>query len=235
MFQAEWTGLLYSYLYALGILGLGEVLYRVADVPQFYARKFVHVAAGMWVFGIMMLFHRWYIGIIPFASFIVVNAIIWRYRLSKAVEPEHGAPGTAYFALAITLLFAVLWRPIGPDDYGPIAAAGAMALTWGDAMAAISGRLFGRHAYTVAGTMRTLEGSAVMFGVSFVTMLLVLLLLPGSFIAQSVTPLPLFRALFAALLGAAAATAAEAVTPRGLDNLSVPIAAAGVVWLVVAL
>jgi phytol kinase len=39
--------------------------------------------------------------------------------------------------------------------------------------------------------------------------------------------------LLAALFAAAAATLAEAASPRGTDNLSVPLVAAGIVLLIV--
>ena len=94
MFASEITGLIVSYAYALGILGLAELLYRKLDVPQFYTRKFVHIWAGMWVFGIMLLFYRWLLGIIPFATFIVVNYVLHRYPLAKSVNAEVCKLGT---------------------------------------------------------------------------------------------------------------------------------------------
>lgn len=233
MYTREITGLLISYGYAAGILGLGEVLYRFLAVPQFYTRKFVHIWAGMWVFGIMMLMpYRWYIGIIPFATFIVVNFVLWRFRLVKSVD-DGSSLGTVYFAAAITLIYALLWRPAGLEDHGSIAAAGVMALTWGDALAAIVGKNFGRHRYTIFGSTRSIEGSLAMFVASFIAMFLVLAYTPGTFIAYAAPWLTLQQAALAALFGAALATLAEAITPRGLDNLSVPLVASGAVWLLV--
>jgi dolichol kinase len=235
MFLGETQGLIYSYLYAIGILILGEVLYRKLDVPQFYTRKFVHIWAGMWVFGIIILFYRWEVGIIPFATFIVINFILYRYRLSRAIDAPDSTPGTVYFALAITVLFALLWRPIEAPDRGPIATAGIMALTWGDALAAIVGKSVGRHRYRIAGTERSWEGTIVMFAASFVAILLTLALLPGSQLAPFARQLPIAQTLIATLLGATAATIAESVTPRGLDNLTIPFAAAGALLLATSL
>lgn len=229
----ELYGLLFSFGYALGLLGLAELMYRALGVPQFYTRKFVHIWAGMWALAIMMLFYQWWMGIIPFAVFIVVNFVLHRFRLAKSVEDSDSTLGTVYFAAAITLLYALLWRPIGPTDYGPVAAAGVMALTWGDALAAIVGKNIGRRHYTLFGTTRTLEGSLAMFLVSFVVIFLVLKYLPGTFVAYNATWLTLTQALLAALVGAALATVAEALTPHGLDNLTVPLVASGAIWLLV--
>lgn len=219
------AGLTISYLYATALLAIAEAVRRVYGVPQELTRKFVHIGAGMWVFGILALFDSWQVGIVPFATFILVNFILYRYRLAAAVDAADSAPGTIYFALAITLLFGLFWRPDGPIDRAPCAIAGVMALTWGDALAALVGRRFGRRRYRIGESGRSLEGSAVMFTASVVAIFLSLILLPGSALTPYAAPIELPRALLAALLGACAATVAEAISPHGTDNLSVPIAA----------
>ncbi len=221
-------GLLLSYAYATALLGVSELLRR-GGVSQRISRKVVHVGAGMWVFGILSLFSSWQFGIIPFATFILVNALLYRFRLAKGIDATDSTPGTVYFALAITLLFALLWRPQGPIDRVPAAVAGAMALTWGDALAALVGQRYGRHHYTIAGSTRSLEGSATMFVVSALACWLVLTLLPGSALAPFAPAVGAGRALLVALLAAGAGTLAEAVSPRGLDNLSVPLVVALVI------
>lgn len=104
-------------------------------------------------------------------------------------------------------------------------------MTWGDALAALTGQRIGRRRYTVGQSTRTLEGSAVMFAASAIAMLLTILLLPGSVWAPFAPAADPVRAVVAALLGAAVATAVEAVSPHGTDNLSVPVAAAAVAFL----
>ncbi|MBC8160598.1 MAG: phosphatidate cytidylyltransferase [Roseiflexaceae bacterium] len=234
MFTSDIIGLVLSYIYASGLLGLAELLHRKLDVPQFYTRKFVHIWAGMWALATMALFYRWWMGIIPFATFILVNYVLYRTRLAKSVDGgEQRTLGTVYFALAITLLFGLLWRRFEEQDYGPIALAGVMAMTWGDALAAIAGKSFGRHTYTVLGYTRSYEGSAVMFLVSFAVILAVLVLLPGTFVSPFAPVLSLGQALGFALIGAAVAALAEAVSPAGLDNLTVPVLTSGALWLLV--
>lgn len=231
MTTGEWIGLGISYAYAIGLLLFGEALHRFAGLPADLTRKMIHIGAGMWVFGILALFDRWEIGIIPFATFIFVNFVLYRYRIVRAMDREDSSPGTIYFALAITLIYALLWRPQGPVDRGVAATAGVMAMTWGDALAALTGQRIGRRRYTVGQSTRTLEGSAVMFAASAIAMLLTILLLPGSVWAPFAPAADPVRAVVAALLGAAVATAVEAVSPHGTDNLSVPVAAAAVAFL----
>lgn len=231
MTPSELSGLGISFAYATGLLALGEELRRLLGVPPDITRKVIHVGAGMWVFGILALFDRWHIGIIPFAAFIVVNALLYRYRVVGAMDSADSSPGTIYFAIVITLLFALLWRREGPVDHVAAAVAGTMAMTWGDALAALLGKRLGRRRYTVWRSTRTLEGSAVMLGASAAAIFATLLLLPGSALAPLAPQLPLGSALAAALLGAVGATLVEAISPHGADNLSVPIVAAGAVLL----
>ncbi len=225
-------GLAASYAYAIGLIALAEWLRRAAGVRQEWTRKLVHIGAGMWVFGVLALFDTWQIGVLPFATFIIGNYLFYRYRLFGAMDSQDGTPGTVYFAIALTLLFGLLWRPQGPIDRAPFAVAGAMALTWGDALAALLGRRYGRHHYRIWDGERSLEGSAAMFAASALVMFLALALLPGSALCANAAPIELGRALPAALLAAGAATLAEAISPHGTDNLSVPLVAAAVALLV---
>src|SRR5262245_58137787 len=233
MTTRDLIGLAASYAYAIGLILTAEALRRVLRIPQELTRKLVHIGAGMWVFGVLALFETWQIGILPFATFILVNYLFYRYRVFGAMDAADSPPGTVYFALAVTLLFGLLWRPAGPLDRAPIAVAGAMALTWGDALAALIGRRWGRRRYRLGASGRSWEGSAVMFIASAIAIFLALTLLPASALSPYAPSIGIGRALLAALLGAGAATLAEAASPRGTDNLSVPLVAAGVILLIV--
>jgi phytol kinase len=233
MTTQDWIALGISYAYASGLLVLAEVVRRWRGYPQDFTRKIVHIGAGMWVFGVMALFDTWYIGLIPFLTFIPVNFVLWRYKLLGAMDAEDSTPGTVYFAVVITILFGLFWRKGLPGDQGFIAAAGAMAMTWGDSMASIIGRRFGRHRYTVMGGTRSWEGSAAMFVAATAAMFLTILLVPGSPLGPTTAPVGAGTALLAALAGGLVATAAEGVSPHGLDNLSAPLLAAGAVYIVV--
>jgi phytol kinase len=233
MTTQDWIGLGTSYAYATALLALAELIRRWGGLPQEFTRKLVHVGAGMWVFGVLALFDNWYIGVIPFATFIGLNYLLWRTKLVKAIDAPDSTPGTVYFALSITLLFLAFWRTGTPADRGFIAAAGSMAMTWGDAMAAVVGKRVGRRRYTVAGSTRTVEGSIAMFVVSAVAIFLTVLLVPGSVFGPLTPPVGAGVALLAALVAALLATLAEAASPAGTDNLSVPLVAAAAVFAVV--
>ncbi|MBE9053814.1 phosphatidate cytidylyltransferase [Nostocales cyanobacterium LEGE 11386] len=231
MTNSNLIGLAASYTYASSLLVLGEGLRRRFGVKPDLTRKIIHIGAGMWVFGILLLFNHWEIGILPFTTFIGLNYLFYRYRVIGAMDTEDSSPGTIYFAISVTLLFGLLWRPDGPIDNAPIAVAGVMAMTWGDALAALIGRRFGRHQYQIGDSVRSWEGSAVMFVASTTVMFLVLLLLPGSSLSPLAVSIGTERALLIALVTAVIATLAEAVSPHGTDNLSVPLVATGTIWV----
>ena len=226
-------GLIASYGYAIGLIAVAELLNRTMGVAQELTRKLVHIGAGMWVFGVLALFDTWQWGVLPFATFIGGNYLFYRRHMFRSMDSPGSTPGTVYFALAITVLFGLFWRPQGPTDRAAVATAAAMALTWGDALAALVGQRYGSHRYKVCRSTRSWEGSAAMLIATALAIFLVLTRLPGSSLSPLGQPVSTVAALAAALLGALAATVAEAIAPHGSDNLSVPLAAAAVIFLVV--
>jgi len=219
-------GLLLSFGYAGAILVAAEAARACCAVPTALTRKAVHISAGMWVFAIPALFSDKAVGLVPFASFIFINWALYRLRMLPSVDAPDASPGTVFFALSITALFAVLWRPDAPGlDLGAVAQTAVMAMTWGDALAALVGQRCGRMRYRALAVAneRTLEGSLAMLLVSWAAMLGALACLPvqGSMLPLAVTA-P------ATLWAAAAATLVEAASPFGLDNLLVPPVAAAV-------
>lgn len=121
--------------------------------------------------------------------------------------------GTIYFPLAAAAVILIFWeRP-------PLMVAALMPLAWGDGLAPIVGQAFGKHAYTVFGHTRTLQGSAAFFVAGLLFTWLALGLIPGPPTIQPTA------ALLAATIIMASTTAVEAVSIWGLDNLTVTGAA----------
>jgi len=226
------VGLALSYVYAFGLLFGVEALGRRFRWQQAFTRKVVHIGAGMWIWGILALFEHWHAGIIPFATFVVLNYVFYRRQLFQAMDTAESTPGTVYFALSISLLFAFLWRTGDVRDRVPVAAAAVMAMTLGDAAASLVGQRCGRHTYRSLGHTRSWEGTAAMGVVSLLAIGATLLLLPGSTLSPSSVPWTTWGAMVIAACGTAVATAAEAVSPAGTDNLSVPLLSALAMYLV---
>lgn len=223
MSRGDIIGLILSYVYAFGLLFSVEAIGKTLKWSQTFTRKLIHIGAGLWIWGILALFDHWYYGIIPFATFIVLNYIFYRQQSFKAMDTSGSTLGTVYFAISITLLFGLLWRTDGAVDRVPVAAAAVMAMTLGDGMASIVGNRWGRHTYAVLKSTRSWEGTLAMALFAFLGIFLTLWLLPGSALSPLSVPLGAGRALGFALLGTAVAVLAEGVSPLGTDNLSVPL------------
>jgi phytol kinase len=235
MTKNDIIGLIASYLYAFGLLFIVEAIGKRLKWSQAFTRKIIHIGAGMWMWGILALFDTWTIGIIPFATFIVLNFVFYRFQIFKAMDAVDSSPGTVYFAISITTLFALLWRTGGALDRVPIAAAAVMAMTWGDGLASIVGLRYGAHTYTTFGHKRSREGSVAMAVATFIVILLTLAWLPGSALSPNSISLPFWGVLLMSVIGAAAATTAEAFSPAGTDNLSVPLLTGLVLFVLNAL
>ncbi|NDJ51810.1 MAG: phosphatidate cytidylyltransferase [Chloroflexi bacterium] len=232
MTSGDIIGLVLSYVYAFGMLFIVESIGRRLEWPLFVTRKLVHIGAGLWIWAILFFFDNWTFGIIPFATFIVLNYIFYRQQSFSAMDDEESTPGTVYFAISITILFALLWRTgDGAIDRVPIAAAGVMAMTIGDAFASLIGRRYGKNEYTFFGHTRTYEGSAAFLILAFFAVFLTLWLSSGSALSPNSPPIPIGTALIMALVGTLVGAVAEGISPAGTDNLSVPLAVALALFL----
>ncbi len=200
-----WLAILLSFAYVLTVIGIGEGLRRWRNYSPDFTRKFIHLAVGMYSFIAVLIFQERQWAIIPPAAFILINLLDWKYGVLQAMtSSDRSNLGTVYFPLAFVVIIWLFW-----DRPGLLVGA-LMPLTWGDALAAVIGRRFGRRRYTVLGSTRTLEGSLAMLTASAVATALALA------IFNVAGPLGL------ALATALGATLVEAVSPWGLDNLTIP-------------
>ncbi|MCX6648020.1 MAG: phosphatidate cytidylyltransferase [Candidatus Bathyarchaeota archaeon] len=131
--------------------------------------------------------------------------------LSSLTEEGHHW-GLVLYAIsysALALLFGV--KPY-------VVAAGIFPMAYGDSLAAIFGEYYGKHKYRVFET-KSLEGSLGMFLGSFVSLTLAFLYF-GLLYPFTFNPLvPAF-----AIAGLAAVV--EGISPKGLDNVAVPLVGA---------
>jgi phytol kinase len=205
-----------SFAWIALVIAIGEITRRSIGASPDLTRKIVHVGVGFWALPTALAFHSpGWAAVCPL-TFVFLNALSYRYRLMPVIEEEgRGSPGTIYFPLIFAGLILVLW----PFGARAASVAGLYAMGFGDAAASVVGRRFGRHPYRIGRVTKSWEGSVALVVVGFLA-----IVLGTSLLAPH-------RAVWIPSLGAAiAAAVAEAPAGHGLDNLTVPIAAAFVYW-----
>lgn len=203
-------------LAAVGAIALAERL-RERGVPARYTRKLVHVAAGLSPLYVVRFAETKSVGVLPYAATVVTNTIFWKRGTFQAMSSQEGTPGIVYFPLIQTLMIAWLWEPRNASSRLHVALAALLTLALGDAAAALVGQQWGRHRYG----QKSWEGSAAMLAVTTCVV--------GATLRMAEVP----RWQGAALLAGVTATGVEALSPHGLDNLTVPASVALVLLAVV--
>lgn len=212
---SPWLGpaLVAAWLSLLAVLARA-VQQRWPTQPE-WSRKLVHIGSGP----VVLL--AWWFGIdrsiaLPVAGLVtLVAALNHRLRLLPGIEDiDRHSYGTIAYGASITLLFWLLW----PERAQAMAAA-VLVMAFGDGLAGLVGPLVTSPRWQVFGQTRSLAGTAAM-GVSSSVVLLALAAL------QPATAPP----VWALLAIAAVATALEQWATAGVDNLTVPLAVAGL-WL----
>ena len=215
--MSDLLALALSGLWVILVVSVAELLRRGGRLSFPHSRKVIHVGIGTWILPTTLLFHSPVWAAMGPAAFVLLNLLSRRRRLIRAMEEETGENlGTVLFPISFLLLILGLWR----FDGGRLAAAaGILSLAWGDAAAALVGRRFGRHRYTVGSSWRSIEGSLAMFVVTAIA-----IWAAAAVLEQPFYPVPLLLAT--SLL----ATLLEAFARRGFDNLLVPVGTALFLW-----
>lgn len=211
-------GLVLSFVFVFFIIFLSELLVRLFRLPKEESRKFVHIGVGHWWLLAMYFFASWQWAIIPPIAFIFLNLISWYSGLFNAMERkirDVNTLGTVYFPISLLALVLLTWTdsPVlgGMTPY--IGAMGIFAMGYGDGFAALIGTTRGKHKYSILGAQKSIEGSIAMF---------IAALIPVFVLIHVGTQTDWLPALGIAAALSALATLMEAVTPKGLDNLTVP-------------
>jgi phytol kinase len=212
--------LVLSFVYVGFVLGINEAAHRWGGVSSFVTRKLVHAAVGTWVLPTLFLFETWQWAIVPPVVSLLVNAVAMRRRAFRSIEGDDPKNcGPLFFPVAFVVLLPLCWA----SHLKFAAGAGILCMAWGDPLASVVGRALGRHRYKVMGASRSLEGSVVMFCVSF---------LAAAFATHLLSEFSNFGLFALAICAAVVAAAVEAVSAWGSDDLTVPLAVSAALALI---
>jgi uncharacterized protein (TIGR00297 family) len=225
--DSEWIS------FSLLFLGLGtfiviaELVRKALRWSPEVTRKLVHISTGVLIFFAPDIFSSGIPAILLAVIFISINFAAIKFGLLKGMHgTNRRSYGTVYYPLSFLILVLLCW-----DAVPQVISISILVLGLSDAAAAIVGEnLPSPHVYRLTSDRKSLEGSAAMFATTF---FVVFFFLDTSFgLKGTLTLIPdvnLSRPLLAGLIASAVslfATAWEAISSRGLDNLTIPLSVA---------
>ena len=219
------------YAYVLAVILVSRKAFKIFGFSGRYSRKFLHIMIGNLSFIIPFFTLNSFPLNFPFfvaAPFVLVTFLATPYSpvraLSERLKGLTGITkdghhlGLVYYAFSYTVL--ALFFASKPY----VIAAGVLPMAYGDASAAIIGEKYGKTQYHVF-AKKSLEGSGAMFLVSFLSLEVSLLFF------STLYSLSMIILTLVALAVALVTTIAEALSPLGFDNITVPLLGASIFLL----
>ena len=215
--------LILCYLYILTIIVIAVRIDH--KFPKNLRRKFLHIMIGNFVYIIPFFTFTNFPANFPFfvaSPFILLtlsaspaSPFNLKNKISGLSDITTGGHkfGLILYAISYTILaFFFSAKPY-------IIIAGILPMAFGDAAASLFGQKRGRHLFNIF-SKKSLEGTTAMFTITFVSVTLSLLFF------SYLCPFSTSTLILASFGVAALATATEALTPKGIDNLTVPLISA---------
>ena len=212
-------GLVISFGFLFVVLVMARLLILcIPGIAPEYVRKFVHISVSNWWFILATYFDDFRYRLVGPVFFIVVNSLAtfleWARLLGMNDKTRNY--GLIYFPISLLVLVCLVEAGIVPEYAAGI---GILVMGYGDGLAAIVGKMYGKGQIHAMVGKKTYAGSAAMFVTTFTVIALFSLYYRLNCFA---TP----GSLVYALVVSALATVFELATPLGLDNLTVPIGTA---------
>jgi phytol kinase len=234
-FAVEFTDIIVYFIaviYAVIILTAADLARRKMNWGSEFTRRIVHLFAGIAIWTVPYYPHPWVATLVAL-TFVVMLALANHERFSKFFEAmarpedlEHGSVrGPLWYSVSITILTAA-FTFTGYDNLYFIAAAAIHIMMFGDGMSAPIGMRYGANSTRVIyGSKRSLPGSTAVFIFGFMGALLAFwffgIVNYGVFVSG--VNILWTQMVLLALAGAITATIVEAISPKGTDNILLPL------------
>ncbi len=193
----------------MGIVLLGEVIFKFIPGGKRFSRKFVHIGVGIFVGLLPFLNLPGNLVIVIGVFFILANFSALQVNLFKGIHNETDSWGTVFFPISFTLLCLVsLDNPL-------LVTLPMFAMALGDGFSA----LVGENSANPKRLFREIEGKSVQGSAALAVISLFILIAFAWIKHLPYSPLLVIMII----LGAVVITLSEAVSWRGSDNLSVPL------------
>jgi len=198
------------FLFIFGILVvIAHLLYK-AKVSAENSRKFLHVSGGMLsLFLPHFINSHWWVLLLCTTAFLLLLVTWLRNQLPAVHKTKRPSFGSMFFPVPI--YFCFLSAAINDNNllfYIPVS-----LLTFSDTLAEWGGKRWGKYSASFFNKQKTLAGSLCFAASAFLITILWLRILFHT---------PVTKSIEIASVVTIVATIAEAVSLKGLDNLSVP-------------
>ena len=207
----------------LALVGLTAIgVDRVVPEGSELVRKVVHIGTGNIVLLAWWMNIPGWIGVSAGVFFAIVTLASYRFQLLPRIDNVgRKSFGTFFYAVSIAVLVGWFWG-VNRPEFGVL---GILVMTWGDGLAGLVGKRFGRHRYQLWGMEKSWEGS--------LTMAIVATLVAGIILSNVVvsTAQLITIAFTVGILSAVL----EAFSNLGIDNLTVPILSAAIAYSLVSI
>lgn len=229
-----------AYLYTIIVISIGEILRKKMNYPSSFTRKIIHLFAGFAIYTCPFYPHYWPATIVALTFTILLyltgpkspikKLTSWFEAMAREEDYETGHIfGPFYYALSITILVAVFSFQILPVQYMFTAAAGLTVMYWGDGLAAPIGKKWGKHKYQIfPSAIKSVEGSLGVFVGGFVGAVFAIWFFGP---LSGLYPLTWDHILVLAFIAAVTGMVVEAVSPRGIDNITLPFTVTSITYL----
>lgn len=216
--QSDLAGVLLVYIYVAILLIISE---KILDKYPEGSRKFLHIMTGNIAFLLPVFVTKEVMAFLAAGPFILFTFLMSPYTPIKKIRGKTSAAGhgmgLVYYSITWTILAYLFF------DNMVVIAIGILSMSYGDGLASIIGIKFGKKKYKVLGDEKSYVGSFSMFIFTFITMIIALF-----YYNINVTFYVILVLLFIAFI----ASIVEGLTPKGLDNLTVPFVCVFIYWYV---
>jgi phytol kinase len=228
-------------LYAVIILTIADLGRRKLNLHSDFTRKIIHLFAGAAIWTVPYYPHPWvatFVALLFVIMLGVANTDRFGRFFAAMARPEDlencSVRGPFWYAVSITILTAIFTFSGYAEIYF-IAGGAIMIMMLGDGMSAPIGMKYGaNHTKIIFGSKRSIQGSLGLFLFGFLGALIAFWWF-GIFSL----PVPVFTPgagyismVILAFIGALTATIVELISPKGTDNVSLPMISCVVMLLV---
>jgi len=221
MYQNDMIGVILVYLYVAVLLVVTEKLMKKDSV---FGRKFLHIMVGNIAFLLPIFVTKEIMAFCAAAPFISLTFLMSPHTPIKSLRGKTSAAGhgmgLVYYVISWTILAYVFF-----DDM-VIIAIGIFAMSYGDGFASLLGQKFGNTKFKIYDNSKSYFGSTSMLIMTVLMGIIALI-----YYEINIT----FDIVFLLIIIGVSATVAELITPKGLDNLSVPLLASFYFYLAMIL